>query len=247
MARNRSSATVDTLEEITSQTERLGAWVAAHAVLLGVLLAVVLAGTGSVAVYRSWSAGKDAEASNALAEVRDAYLAAMGAGPGAIEIPELANPETAGRVREEFVGRFRGVAQEYDGSVPGALAWLEVGDLLEASGDAQAAREAWTSGVESLPAGSALRGPLLGRVAFQLEAEERWQEAAEAHERAAALDGFPLRHWALADAARCYDAAGDTARALELMERIESDPGAGAALSEALRIRLRELRASAAS
>ena len=72
-------------------------------------------------------------------------------------------------------------------------------------------------------------------------------EAAAEHEAAGALPGFPLRYFALADAARCYAQAGDRVRALALLERVESEAKEGYSLPAPMRSLLRELRAASAS
>ena len=58
-------------------------------------------------------------------------------------------------------------------------------------------------------------------------------EAAAEHEAAGALPDFPLRYFALADAARCYAQAGDRVRALALLERVESEAKEGYSLPPA--------------
>ena len=57
---------------------------------------------------------------------------------------------------------------------------------------------------------------------------------------------FPLRFWALADAARCFARAGEPVTALALLERVENE-APEMKLPAHLRALLRELRAVSAS
>jgi hypothetical protein len=69
-------------------------------------------------------------------------------------------------------------------------------------------------------------------------------EAAAEHEKAGELPGFPLRYFALSDAARCYAQAGQRDRARELLERIETEAKDVYQLPPEQRALLRELRVS---
>jgi tetratricopeptide (TPR) repeat protein len=76
------------------------------------------------------------------------------------------------------------------------------------------------------------------------EARQAWAQAAQAHEQAGRTAGYPLRHWALVDAARCYAAAGEPERALALYEEVERE-APDLNLPDHLRAQFRELRAVA--
>jgi predicted negative regulator of RcsB-dependent stress response len=213
---------VEALEEIQSGADRLAEWIRDHLwIVVGALIAVlVIAGGFQLAL----SAGEKREmaASTALAEARSAYLEAMGAPTGSLEVPELANPEAGKRIRAEFAVRFGEVADAHSGTVSGALARLEAGNLLAESGDLSGASEVWRSLLSEAPRHDELRGLILQRLAHAHEDAGQWREAAERHEEASALSGFPLRHWALADAVRCFAAAGDNERATALYERLQT-------------------------
>lgn len=237
---------VESLEEIESLAERMAQWIGENARLVMILVVVLLVVAGGVQTYRSQSREAVREASNALAQVRDAYLVAMGANPGSFEIPELANPEAQSGVRQEFSKRFIEVAESNAGTVQGALAWLEAGILLGEIGENAAAVEAWRKGLEAAPAAAPVRGMLLVRIAGEEEDRGRWIEAAETHAQAADLEQYPLRFWAMTDAARCFDRAGNSERALALLERVDAD-APSLQLPGYLRERLNELRAGQAS
>ena len=70
-----------------------------------------------------------------------------------------------------------------------------------------------------------------------------WSEAADRHEEAADLSTYPLRHWALADAARCRGSAGETEAAIALFDRLDA-AAPELQLPEHVRSLRAELRAS---
>jgi tetratricopeptide (TPR) repeat protein len=161
-----------------------------------------------------------------------------------VEVPELANPETAKRIRAEYVEKYRAVAEAHPGTVPAALAWLEVADLLDAQGDREASFESLQKGLAEQPENPRLAGLVHQRIAQNYEDRGMLAEAAAEHEKAGDLPGFPLRYFALSDAARCYAQAGQRDRARELLERIESEAKDVYQLPPEQRALLRELRVS---
>ena len=170
----------------------------------------------------------------------------MGASQGALEVPELANPEAARAIREEYLERFRGVAEQHPGSAAAALAMLEVGRLLEDQGESEETISVWQEAAQSQPGGSSLRAILQQRIGQLHEDQGRWAEAAEAHEAAGQITEFPLRYWALADAARCYARAEQPERALALLEQVDAE-APDLQLPPHMRVLLMELRATPAS
>jgi tetratricopeptide (TPR) repeat protein len=223
----------------------MAAWIQGNARLsIGVAVgSLVLVGT--YAGYDSWHTRREENASIALDQVRSAYLEAMGAGPGAVEIPELANPAAALRINQEYRGRFRAVVDEHPGTVAAVLAGLALGDLSEAAGDTEQPVEVWREALGGLPRKSALGALLLDRIAQAEEDAGHWAEAAESHLQAGEIEAFPLRYWALIDAARCFARAGQPDRALELLERVEAE-APDLNLPPHLRVLAAELRATAA-
>jgi len=237
---------LEPLEELESLAERSARWVLEHAWLSLGALAALLLGTAAWAGWSSWASGREQAASEALEAVRASYLAAMGAEPGSLEVPELANPKAAQQIRSEYAQRFRELAEARQGTASAPLAWLEAGLLARENGDPAAALEALQAGLAAARPGSPLRGVLLEREGQLHEQAGRWEEAARAHLAASEIERYPLRLWALADAARCFDAASDPARARELLEQVEAE-APGLPLPDHLRSRLRELRALSAS
>lgn len=241
----RKSESQSAIEEIEGAAERMAAWVQQHAVPVTVAVVLVLAAGGGWGLYSSAVQRREAEASAAVEAVRADYLSDMGAPPGAIQVPELANPDAARRIRDEYAERYRQVADEHEGTTAAALARLEMGELLAEGGEESQGLEVWKELLESLPGDSKLVPIVLQRIGRIHEDAGRWAEAAASHEQAASFEAFPLRYLALADAARCYAEAGDRDRALELFDRIEVE-APDLQLPDHLRIRVRELRAYAA-
>ncbi len=246
MARRDHGAAAEALGEIESVSDRLSEWLQENVrLVIGVVAAaLIVAGLGSWAISSRDTA--EQEASSDLARTRDDYLSAMGAAPGAIDVPELANPEAAAQIRAEYEQRFGEVAAEHPGTVAGALASLERARLATEGGRTEEAIAVYEKALADAPSGGAIRGMILQRWAQRLEDEGRWAEAAEKHEQAGGMGDFPLRGFALADAARCRAEAGDAAGALALYERIERELP-DLTLPESERARIHELRASVAS
>jgi len=238
-----SPPVVETLEEIQSMAERMAQWISDNVRLVVGVVVVLLVSAGGIQTYRSHLVSVTNDASNALAKVGDAYFRAMGASAGSREIPELANPASQAGVREDFVKRFAEVAESNAGTVPAALAWLQSGNLLEETGEPEAAIEAWRKGLEAASDHAAVRGMLLIRIASEYEDRGEWKEAGTSHAEAGEIEAFPLRYWAMADAARCFDRAGESARALELIDRVEAG-APSMRLPDHLRERMNELRAT---
>jgi len=230
------------LEEVESLGERLLGWVAAHAVLVGVVVAISLVSVGIYGAYANWHTAREAAAADALEQVRGDYMKAMGADPGAIDVPELANPKAQRQINEEYAVRFREVAADHVGTVAGALAGLELGNVLAATGDLESPLETWNTALAELPRNSSLRGVLLQRMAQAHEDAGRWSDAAALHEQAGGVESYPLRYWSLADAARCYLAAGERERARVLFDQVARE-APELRLPAHVRVLMREVRA----
>lgn len=240
MARRHGTAAGDTLDELQSGADRLGAYIQDHLreVVIGVVALLLLVGGASL-VLSSRERSEEA-ASIALDKAHNEYLRAMGASPGALEVPELANPEAAKRIREEYRAIYSEIADSHKGSVSGALARLEVVALQQSAGEIDAALETLKQLRAEAPSRPGLQGMILQAEAQTLERAERFADAAERHEQAAALEGYPLRYYALADAARCRAQAGDSAASRALYARLDSE-APDLRLPEYQRIQRREL------
>lgn len=243
MARREQGVAAETLEGIESAADRLGDWLQENLRIVVVVVAVTLLAAGIASWIATSNQAAEEEASAALSQTRDAYLSAMGAAPGTLDVPELANPAAAAQIRAEYEQRFGEVAAEHPGTVAGTLATLERARLVAEGGDNEQALALLESALDDAPSGP-VRGMVLQRLAQRLEVAGRWEEAAARHEQAAEQGDFPLSGWALADAARCRAEAGDTAAALALYERLEREHPE-LRLPDAHRTRMLELRAAA--
>ena len=85
----KSERVPEAFAEIEGIAERGAAWVGENLVLVGALVTVLLASAGGLGVYFSNQTEEAEAGSDALDGVRSAYLTAMGASPGAIDVPEL--------------------------------------------------------------------------------------------------------------------------------------------------------------
>ncbi len=232
-----------TLDEIESLGDRMATWLSDNPrIVLGVAVAV-LAVAGGIVLVRSSLEESRVEASAALGSVQRDFRRAMGSSPDDLEVSEPANPETALKVREEYLTRFREVAEAHPSVAVGGLAWLEVGLIQQALGRSQEAFATWQAAAANISSDSAVRALLELRIAAGHEAEMRWLEAGQAFERASEVNVFPLRYRALADAARCFAEAGETERALETYGRVEA-AAPNVLLPDYLSARLRELEAA---
>jgi len=220
VARDTKSQHPDLVEELDSIADRGAEWVRANLVLTITILVVVLVAAASFGFLASYKTRSAEAASDALDQVASAYMAAMGANPGDLAVPELANPTAAEGIRSEYAAQFSAVAAEHSGTTAGALARLEEGNLSAAAGDLESATQIWQEGLAELDDNPNLRAVFLQRIGHANEEAERWLEAGEAHESASAIDSYPLRFWAMASAAYCFAQADERERARELALRL---------------------------
>jgi tetratricopeptide (TPR) repeat protein len=230
------------IEEFETGAERLARWIASHPWAAAGVAALVLGTAGAVGGYWSFRTASEERASDALDAARVEYLEEMGAGPTALEVPELANPKAAQEIRERALERFRAVAERESGTAAGALARFEMADLLDALGRRDEIPPLLALAAEKAPSPT-LRAIAQRRLGYVHEEAGRFVEAAAAFEAAAAVRDYALRYFALADAARCTERAGRRAEALALYDRIASE-APELALPEHQAAQIRELRAA---
>ena len=222
MTRKETNTTAQTLAELEATGDRLAEWSSQHAATILAVIAAVLVVAAGVGFYIQHRSEGRQEAANALALAIGEYRQAMGADPLGGAIPEPANAEVAAATREQFSQRFVAVASANPRTTPGALAWLEAGQLAlelgkrdEAKAHFEQARDAATGTAVSALASIRLAG--LAEDAGDLAG------AAAAYESAAAISSYPLRAGALGDAARCWIGAGESAKGLAAFQRLESE------------------------
>ncbi len=242
MARKSHSATVETLDEIQSFADRAADWIRDNLTLVLASVAALLAVGGIGSYLGSMGEESELEASTALHGARAEYMNALGANTSALEVPTLANPEAAAGIREEFIAALDNISDAYEGTTVEFLSRLESGLLTHQNGDIEAALVIYAELADQNSQVDALQGLATQRAGQVLEDLERFAEAAERHEAAAELRDYPLRYWALADAARNRAAAGDGEAALALYDRLQA-AAPQIRLPDDQRAQARELRA----
>ena len=229
------------LDALQSRSDKIGDWIASNPTpilgALGGILAIALV----VGLIGSSREGAVAEAADQLSRAQRDFRVAMGVDATAIDIPEPANPEAARTAREAAVVDLQAVIDDHGGSPAAAIAALELGDILIQLDRAGEAIPLWETAAGN--ASGSLRGMLLQRIGTEAELGEDLAAAADAYERASAIDGYPLRHLALAEAARVHATRGEDDAAVALLERLETE-APDFAIPEHVEARLSEIRAS---
>jgi tetratricopeptide (TPR) repeat protein len=241
VARNKSTPPAELVQELDSVFERVAHWVGEHPQLVLLALGAILALAAAAGAIHSLRERSAHAAEAEISGVYDAYLAAMGAPPGAREVPEPANVEVGRTTRAEFAEKLLAAARNHDGSAAAVVGRLQAADLLDKNGDADGAFAARELAAKSAPSTGA--GALAWtRYGVALEAKGNLEAAAEAFANAGEIDS-PGRALALADAARCFAQLGNRERALSLYARAEKL--GGEEIPVHVRQRLIELRAAA--
>jgi tetratricopeptide (TPR) repeat protein len=210
---------VELVQELNSIFDHISEWVGGHPREVLISIALVLISAAAVGFGLEWRKRGAEAAEAAVSQAWGDYEKAMGARPGE-EVVEPANPEVGKKARTESAAKLLAAAQEHNHSAAAVNARLLAAALLEANGDAKAAFEARKLAAAEAPARSGVKALAETRYAVALEASGDVKGAAGAFERAAAID-VPGQVLALADAARCYLALGDTQRAGELYARAQ--------------------------
>ena len=215
------SPTAETLRDIEESGDRIAEWASENAALILGVIAAVLVLAGGVGLYVQGQEGSRDDAADALAIATSQYRQAMGAHPIAGVIPEPANPEVAETTRTEYVERFSAIAREHAGTTAASVAWLQAGQLQTELGRLEAAAESFGRARDQ---GSGTAIEAIGSIRLAGLAEDRgdFSVAASAFEAAAGVESYPLRAQALADAARCWAAAGSEDEALAVYQRLEA-------------------------
>ena len=242
MARKQQSVAAETLDEIQGSADRFAEWIHENMTLVFGGIATLLVVSGVGAWVSSAGDASELEASTELHEAKSRFLKAMGTSFGALEIPELANPAAAEQIRADYVAELEGISEAYAGTTAEFLAQLQVGYLDHRDGKLEEALATYDALARAGGQPEALLGLAIQRAGQVLEDLGRWDEAAARHEEAAALENFPLRYWALADAARALVEAGELELALAHYARIE-DEAPEVRLPDAQRAAARELKA----
>jgi tetratricopeptide (TPR) repeat protein len=212
------------LDEIESRSGDLAEWISANPLPILAVAGAILA---IAAIYTLGSSGIDSakhEASTAIAVAKGEYRNAMGGSySGTLDVPEPANPEIARSTRLEYIERFQGLAAEQAGSEMGSYAWVQAGSLQVDQGDLEGALESFQQALEPYDKREAMRGIILERIAVIHEQLGDLPSAAAAHLEASEITSYPLRYFALLNAARNQAEAGQTDAAIVSFERVTKE------------------------
>ena len=208
---------------LEARTATLMDWTYSHIKELGIATAVLAAALAGVWLYRSNQAQKAAGAERALVDAARSYY--------------TGNLPLAQSDLQKVVTRFEGTA----GAVQSAMLLAQVlyDQGKHAEGVAQLER------VVNDGAAEPFRTSIRALIAAGYEGQAKHKEAAQQYEQAASIAAFAAeKHVMRANAARSYQAAGDTATAKRIWGELADDPMNPVA-GEA-RVRLGELSATPA-
>ena len=103
----------------------------------------------------------------------------MGAAPDDLVVTAPANPETARRVRTEYVERFAEVVAAHPGTAGAALAGLEIGILDHDLGRPDEALAMWLETAQQVGSDSRIGALIELRIGAAYAAAGRWYDALE--------------------------------------------------------------------
>ena len=212
------------LDEIESRSGDLAEWISENPLPILITGGAILA---IAAAYTLASSGIDSaklEASTAIAAVKNEYRVAMGGEYyGSTDVPEPANPEIARNTRLDYLKRFQGLAAEHEGSEMGSYALVQAGSLQTDLNDLDGALASFQQALEVYDKDQAMRGIILERIAGVHEQLGDLPAAAAMHLQASEIASYPLRYFALLNAARSQAEAGQTDAAIVSFDRVTQE------------------------
>jgi tetratricopeptide (TPR) repeat protein len=213
------------LQGLEARLQRGFEWVGHHprTVLAG-LGAVVALGAFVAVSYELWQRARDQSAA-ALAEIEDRFVTAMGGTNELAFIPEPANPEQAGRSREEALRALDAFVGRHGRSRAARLAQLRAAEIESDLGRHAEAEARLGDLTEGLGGDDPLRAVALRLLGYVLEEQERHAEAGQAYADAATVESYPDHAALWLAAGEAFRRAGERARAEEAYrEVIRADP-----------------------
>ncbi len=209
------------LNEIQSRGDELSEWISQNPMPILAVAGGILAVTAIYVFAVSELDGSKNEASTEIAAVKNEFRRAMGgAYAGSVDIPEPANPETARSTREEYIGRFQEVASAHEGTEMAGYALFQVATLQSDLDDDESALASFQQALASYGDDAAMRGIILERIALLHEARGELEAATTSHLEASEITSFPLRYFALLNAARTQAEAGLDDQAVANFDRV---------------------------
>lgn len=212
------------LDEIQTRGEDLSEWISENPLpILAVGGAILLI----AAIYGFASSGAEGAAhavSADIAAVKNEFRQAMGGSyAGALNIPEPANPEAARTTRERYLERFQKLAADNADSEMGSYALIQAGTIQSALEDSDGALASYEQALEPYDESAPMRGVLLERIALLHEERGDAEAAIKRHLEASDVTGYPLRYFALLNAARLQAESGQADAAIASFDRITNE------------------------
>ena len=209
------------LEEIQSRGEELSEWISENPLPILAAGGAVLLFAAIYGFATSGLASSKDEASMQIASVKNEYRQAMGGSySGSLDIPEPANADAARETREEYIGRFQALADEYAGTEMGSYALIQVGSLQVELDETESALASFELALEPYDARQPMRGVLLEWMALLHEERNEPDAAIKRHIEASSVLDYPLRYFALLNAARIQAESGEADAAIANFDRI---------------------------
>jgi hypothetical protein len=220
---NEESAAVR-LDEIESRSQDLADWIGDNPMPILAAGGVILLAAAIYGIASSGVEGSAHAASTEIASVKNEFRQAMGGSyAGLPDIPELANPEAAKDTREQYLGRFQQLAVDHSGSEMGSYALIQAGMLQSALEDSAGAIASFEQALEPYDNDAPMRGILLERLALLHEERGEASDAVKQHIAASNVTGYPLRYFALLNAARLQAEMGEVDAAIANFDRITTE------------------------
>jgi tetratricopeptide (TPR) repeat protein len=212
------------LDEIQSRGDDLSEWISENpTTILGGVGAILLV----TAIYGFAVSGFDGsrdKASTEIAALKNEFRIAMGGSySGSMQIPEPANPETARATRQEYIERFQQLAEAHEGTEMGAQALFQIANLRSGLDDTAGAIESYQQALAPYSDDEAMRGIILERIALLHESSGNLEAATQAHLGASEIPSYPLRYFALLNAARTQAEAGLDELAVANFDRVTQE------------------------
>lgn len=212
------------LDEIESRGDALSEWISENPVPIMGTVGAILLGAAVFGFATSGINNSTLVASSDIASAKNEFRQAMGgAYSGTLDIPELANADAARSTREEYLARFEQVATEHAGSDLGGYALMQVASLQADLENYDAAIAGFEQAAATYDADAPMLGIVYERIALLQEQTGDLDAAAASHMKASDITAYPLRYFALLNAARVQAEAGNTNEAIAHFDRITTE------------------------
>jgi tetratricopeptide (TPR) repeat protein len=213
----------EALAQIETHGDKLAEWVGKNSQQVVIALVAVLLVAGGVSLAKVNNRDKQDAAFAAVGAVDSEFKAESNLINELGESAQLANPESLKELRDTYAEKYEAAAAEHPNTTAGAMALFQAGVLKSQSDDEEAAVEKWEAALEEASGNAKLEALFGTRLASSYETLDRWEDAAKLYENLASEDSVYGEKRALADAARCYQHAGDEENANRLIEGLRGE------------------------